>query len=93
MRQLKIEVFEIKGSDETLPTDLEVLLIDAHKKADGMIAVRKINVLEPAAMKGHSDVAKLLKTNGMEVLPVIKIDGRLANQEKLEQVLQKALGA
>lgn len=88
----KIEIFEIKGSEESeLSTSIEMLMIDVHKKTDGGIMFRKINVLNKDSMKGQSDISKMLRDEGMEILPLVKLNGKVISVDKLEQFLRKHL--
>ena len=85
---MRIEVFEMQGINE-MATDLDALIINLHKKYNKTIDIRKINVVDKNAMKDHKDVIGMLRDKGLDVLPLIKKDGKLVTEEKLGQLLQQ----
>jgi len=84
---MQIEIFEIKGFE--LDTDLDVLILDAHKK-NSSIKIKKIDVLDKGTMKKHKDIVDILKNDGLESLPIIKADGKIVSTEKFGKMIQRA---
>lgn len=82
-----LEIFEIKGYE--ISTDLDVLIMDIYKKNKDRVAIKKIDVTNKDMMKKHKDVVDLLKNDGIDILPVIKMDGKITNAEKLMGSLRK----
>jgi hypothetical protein len=82
-----LEIFEIKGYE--ISTDLDVLILDIYTKNKGRVAIKKIDVTNKDMMKKHKDVVELLKNDGIDILPVIKMDGKITNDEKLMGNLRK----
>jgi hypothetical protein len=64
-----------------------VLILDAYKKNSGRLQIKKIDVVDKTAMKKHKDIVGILKNNGIESLPIIKVDGRIVKKDKLEKML------
>ena len=87
---MQLEIFEAEGY--SLPTDLDVLLINLKKKYASGLGIRKINIVQKDEIRKHKDVVEALKKKGLDVLPVIKLDGKLVDQSKLETLLYKKLG-
>lgn len=86
---MQIEIFETIGY--TTPTDFDTLLINLHKKGAG-VKINKINIMDSAKIKPHRDVITLLKKDGLDVLPVVKVDGKLMSAQKANQLIMKKLG-
>lgn len=82
-----LEIFEIKGYE--ISTDLDVLILDIYNKNKDRVSIKKIDVTNNDMMKKHKDVVALLKNDGIDILPVIKIDGKITNSEKLMGNLRK----
>ena len=87
---MMLEIFEAEGY--TLPTDIDVLLINLKKKYASELGVKKVHISNKEEIKKHKDVVQTLAQNGLDVLPLIKLDGKIVDQQKLEQVLYKKLG-
>jgi hypothetical protein len=85
---MHIEIFEIKGYE--IDTELDMLILDVHKKNDG-IQMKKIDVLDKNAIKKHKDIIDILKKGGLESLPIIKVDGKITTKEKFEKLMQRML--
>jgi hypothetical protein len=85
-----IEIFETRGFGSELPTDLDALIINLNRKHP-QITVKKLDVLNKDMMKSHKDIVKMLKENSLEILPLIKINGKLINPEKAEEMIYKHL--
>ncbi len=85
---MRIEIFEMQGIGE-MTTDLDVLIINLHKKYADKLEIRKINIVDKELMKKHKDVVTILRDKGLESLPLIKKDGKLIAAEKLEHLLKK----
>lgn len=88
MKKLVIEIFEIKGSSE-ISTDLDVLVLDLHKRYNGNISLKKIDVFNKEQIKPHKDIIEIIKKGGIDVLPLIKADGKVVSEEKLQEMLKK----
>lgn len=74
-----IVIFETRGY--TTPTDFETLILNMHKR--GLpVPIKKVDILNAAEMKIHKDVVELLKKQGLDVLPVVKVNNRLMNTQK-----------
>ena len=87
---MQIEIFEADGYG--LSTDTDVLLINLKKKYASDLLVKKINISDKEQVRKHKDVVKELSEKGLDILPVIKLDGKIVNEEKLEQALSRKLG-
>jgi disulfide oxidoreductase YuzD len=87
---MMIEIFEAQGYG--LPTDIDVLLLNLKKKYAQDLGVRKIDISQKDEIKKHKDVIEALKNEGMDILPVIKLDGKIVEQGKIETLLYKRLG-
>jgi len=85
-----LEIFEADGY--TLPTDIDVLLINMKKKHAEDLGVRKIRISDKQEIRKHKDVVQVLAQQGLDALPVVKVDGKIVENEKLENLLQKKLG-
>ena len=85
-----LEIFEAQGYN--LPTDLDVLLINLKKKYAGYIGIKKINIANKDEIKKHKDVVQALTQEGLDVLPMIKLDGKMVGQDKHESLLYKKFG-
>ncbi len=88
MKKLVIEIFEIKGSSE-ISTELDVLVLDLHKRYNGDILLKKIDVFNKEQIKPHKDIIGIIKKDGIDVLPLIKADGKVVSEEKLQEMLKK----
>lgn len=87
---MQLEIFEAEGY--TLPTDIDVLLINLKKKYAADLGVKKVDIMDKDSIKKHKDVVKALAEQGLDVLPVIKLDGKIVDQARLEALLSKKLG-
>ena len=87
---MMLEIFEAEGY--TLPTDIDVLLINLKKKYSSELGFRKISIANKEEIRKHKDVVQMLAQQGLDALPLIKLDGKVVDQQKLEQVLYKKLG-
>lgn len=87
---MQLEIFEADGY--TLPTDMDVLLINLKKKYAAELGVRKIHISNKGEVRKHKDVIKLLAENGLDSLPVIKLDGKIVDHGNLEKLLYRRLG-
>ena len=88
MKKLVIEIFEIKGGNE-ISTELDVLVLDLHKRYNGNILLKKIDVFNKEQIKPHKDIIEIIKKDGIDVLPLIKADGKVVSEEKLRDILKK----
>ena len=61
-----------------------------HKKGVG-VQISKIDIMDSAKIKPHKDVVALLKKDGLDVLPVVKVDGKLMSAQKANQHIMKKL--
>ncbi len=84
---MRIEIFEIKGSGE-ISTDIDALILNLYRKYRDKISVSKINILDEKSMKKHNDVIEIIKKHDIDVLPIIKLDGKITDQSKLERMLR-----
>ena len=82
-----IEVFEAKGFSEP-DTNLDATILNLRKKHGDKIVIRKIDVLDKGLMKRHKDVIKKIKSNGLENLPIIKLDSKIVTQDKIERLMR-----
>lgn len=82
-----IEIFEAGGF--SLSTDTNALLINMYNKKGADFSITKIDVTDAAAMKNHKDVVKILKKEGIDALPLLKLNGRLLKEDKFLQTIQK----
>jgi len=85
-----IEIFETRGFGSELSTDLDALIINLNKKHSD-IMVKKLDVLNKDMMKSHKDIVKMLKERSLDILPLIKINGKLVDKEKAEDMIYKYL--
>ncbi len=85
-----LEIFEAEGY--TLPTDIDVLLINMKKKHAEDLGIKKIKISDKQEIKKHKDVVQVLAQQGLDALPVIKMDGKIVEHENLENLLHKKLG-
>lgn len=85
-----LEIFEADGY--TLPTDIDVLLINLKKKYAAGLGVKKINITNKEEIRKHKDIVQLLAQQGLDALPLIKLDGKIVDHTKLEKMLYKRLG-
>lgn len=83
-----IEIFEVKGGGE-ISTDLDVLILDAHRRQGGAVRIRKVDVFNKEQIKPHRDIIDIIKKSGIEALPVIKADGKIVTEQKLQALLRK----
>ena len=86
---MTVEIFEADGYG--LDTDLDVLLINLKKKYANDIGIKKVKILNKDEVKKHKDVIQKLAAEGLDVLPIIKLDGKIVEAGKLESVLYKKL--
>ncbi|GEM_PF-3435071 len=84
MKRTEMIIFETRGY--STPTDIEALILNMHNRGVPII-ISKVDVLNAAAMKSHKDVIELLKKDGLDILPLVKINGKIANSQKARQVL------
>ena len=84
-----IEIFEIRGFSEP-DTDLDALILNLNRK-HAEVTVKKLDILNKDMMRGHKDVLKLLKDNSVDILPLVKIDGKLINPSQLENIIRRYL--
>lgn len=89
MKRSEMIIFETRGY--STPTDIEALILNMHSRG-APIVISKVDVLNASAMKGHKDVIELLKKAGLDVLPLAKINGKIANSQKARQVLLSLMG-
>jgi hypothetical protein len=82
----RVDIFEIKGYE--INTELDVIILDAHKKNKNL-EIRKIDVLDKTVMKKHKDIVDILKKNGIESLPIVKVDGKVTGLERFENLMHK----
>jgi len=89
---MKIEIFEIKGSSfsNELSTNLDVLILDLYKRRPD-IKIKKIDVLNKDLMKDHKDIIKIISKEGLDVLPLIKFNGKIIKEQELEKLLKKVV--
>ncbi|MBI4170397.1 MAG: arsenic metallochaperone ArsD family protein [Candidatus Aenigmarchaeota archaeon] len=85
-----LEIFEADGY--TLPTDIDVLLINLKKKYAADLGIKKINITNKEEIRKHKDIVHLLAQQGLDALPLIKLDGKIVDHAKLEKMLYKRLG-
>jgi len=84
-----ILIFETRGY--TTPTDFETLILNMHRR--GLpVPIKKVDVLNAAEMKVHKDVVELLKKQGLDVLPVVKINNKLTSTQKAYQAIMQMVG-
>ncbi len=84
MKRNEMIIFETIGY--STPTDIEALILNMHNRGVPVI-ISKVDVLNAGAMKDHKDVIELLKKDGLDVLPLVKINGKITNPQKARQVL------
>ena len=84
-----IEIFEIRGFSEP-NTDLDSLILNLNRKSSEVM-VKKLDVLNKDMMKSHKDVVKLLKEQSVDILPLIKVNGKLMSPDQLEDIIRKYL--
>ncbi len=90
---MKIEIFEIKNGSvvSEMDTDVETLIVNLYNKYKDKIELGKVNVLDKEAMKKHKDISKHVEKNGIESLPLIKVDKKIMEQDEFLQFVQKKL--
>lgn len=84
---MRIEIFEAPGYQ--LDTDIDALLLNLARKYEGEIMIRKASIMDKDSVKKHKDVVKKLKKDGMDALPVVKIDGKVVGHKELQKVLYR----
>ena len=84
MKSSEMIIFETRGY--SAPTDLEALILNMHKKG-APVLIKKIDVLNAAEMKNHKDIVDLLKKDGLDALPVVKMNGKIITPQKARQAL------
>ena len=82
-----IEIFEARGYSEP-NTGLDALIINLNKKRSEII-MKKLDVLDKSMMKRHKDVLKVLKENNVDILPLVKIDGKLMRPDQFEEIIRR----
>ena len=82
-----IEIFEARGFTEP-DTSLDSLVINLSSKYEDQIAIRKVDVLQKDEMKRHKDVVKIIKDKGLSTLPLIKLNNKLVDKEKIENLMR-----
>jgi disulfide oxidoreductase YuzD len=82
-----IEVFEARGFSEP-DTSLDATILNLRKKYGDEIMIRKIDVLNKDLMKKHKDVVEIIKKNGLEDLPVIKLNEKIVTRDKVEKLMR-----
>jgi len=82
-----IEIFEARGFSEP-DTNLDATIVNLKKRHGNKITIRKIDVLDKRSMKRHRDVIKKIKSNGLEDLPIIKLDSKIVKQDKIEKLMR-----
>jgi disulfide oxidoreductase YuzD len=87
---MQIEIFEADGYG--LDTDLDVLLLNLKRKYSSDLAIRRVKISDKVEIKKHKDVVQKIAQEGLDVLPVIKLDGKIVNSMKLQDTLYKRLG-
>lgn len=90
---MKIEIFEIKNGSviSEMDTDVEACIVNLYNKYKGKVMLNKINVLDKEAMKKHRDIAKHIDKNGIEILPLIKVDGKVVAQDEFIPFIQSRI--
>ena len=90
---MKIEIFEIKNGNviSEMDTDVETHIVNLYNKYKDKIQIIKVNVLDKDAMKKHRDIAKHIDKSGLDALPLIKVDGKIMEQEEFIPFIQKKL--
>ena len=74
-----IEIFEIRGFSEP-DTNMDALILNLNRKRSEVM-VKKLDVLNKDMMKSHKDVLKVLKEQSVDILPLVKVDGKLIARE------------
>ena len=87
---MNIEIFEVKGFGSELPTNIDALIINLNKKHPE-VRIKKLDVLNKDMMKQHKDIVKLLKENDLDILPLLKVNGKLIKPQELEDLVRKYL--
>ena len=82
-----IEIFEAKGFSEP-DTNLDATILNIRKKYGDEIIIRKIDVVDKAMMKKHKDVINQIKDEGIENLPIIKLNNKIVTQDKIEKLMR-----
>jgi len=82
-----IEIFEARGFSEP-DTNLDATILNLRKRHGNKIIIRKIDVLDKNSMKRHRDVIKKIKSNGLEDLPIIKLNSKIVKQDKIEKLMR-----
>jgi len=77
-----LEVFEIRGSAEP---EVDELIIKLHKKFPDA-TIRKVNVLDKEKMKGEAEIKEMIRINGLEILPLFRLDGKIVSKDFLGQL-------
>jgi glycerol-3-phosphate responsive antiterminator len=82
-----IEIFEARGFSEP-DTDMDATILNLTKRYGNKIIIRKINVLDKDSMKSNKDVINRIKSDGLEVLPIIKLDSKIVTHDKIEKLMR-----
>ena len=85
-----IEIFEIRGYGSELPTDLDALIINLNRKRPE-VRIKKLDVLNKDMMKSHKDVLKILKEHSVDILTLVKVNGKLVKPQDAEKIITKYL--
>ncbi len=84
-----IEIFEADGY--SLPTDIDMLLINLKRKYTEELGLRKIPIEKKEEISKHKDVVQVLAHDGLDALPIVKLDGKIIQPDKLQDLLYKKL--
>jgi len=82
-----IEIFEARRFSEP-DTNLDATVLNLKKRHGNKIIIRKIDVLDKDLMKRHRDVIKKIKSNGLENLPIIKLNSSIVTRDKIEKLMR-----
>lgn len=85
-----IEIFEIRSFGSELPTDVDAMIINLNKKRPDVM-IKKLDVLNRDMMKTHKDILRMLKDHSIEILPLIKVNGKLVRPVDFEKIIMKYL--
>ena len=90
---LKIEIFEIKNNNvfSELDTEVEAHIVNLYNKYKDQIQLNKVNIIDKEAMKKHKDILKHIEQFGVDILPLIKVDGKILEQSEFIPFIQKKI--
>lgn len=77
-----LEVFEVRG---LASEEIDKLIIKLHKKFPDT-SIRKINVLDEEKMKTEAEIKELIRINGLEILPIFRLEGKIVSKDFLERL-------